>query len=66
MVLIVFGAIFLLVTLVAGKYMMKVPENPSCSENIESVKNNKRNYKVLLIVSSVMIAVGLILELFVL
>lgn len=58
---IVFGIIFLLIVLIAGKMMMKEPENPNCSEDVEGVKTNKKLYKILLTASVAIIAVGLIL-----
>lgn len=60
---IVFGAILLVMTLVAGKFMAKEPENPNCGADVADVKNNKILYKVSLIVSSIMIAAGLLIEL---
>lgn len=63
MALIVFGAILLVMTLVAGKFMAKEPENPNCGADVADVKNNKILYKVSLIVSSIMIAAGLLIEL---
>ena len=41
MALIVFGAILLVMTLVAGKFMAKEPENPNCGADVADVKNNK-------------------------
>ena len=58
---IVFGLIFLLVTLVAGKYMMKEPENPNCSEDVVSVKTNKKTFKILLTIEALVIIAGIIL-----
>lgn len=60
---IVFGAILLVMTLVAGKFMAKEPENPNCGADVADVKNNKILYKASLIVSSIMIAAGLLIEL---
>lgn len=61
---IVFGAILLVMTLVAGKFMAKEPENPNCGADVADVKNNKILYKVCVIISSAMIAAGLLIELF--
>lgn len=58
---IVFGAILLVMTLVTGKFMVKEPKNPNCEVD---VKNNKILYKVCVIISSAMIAAGLLIELF--
>ncbi len=66
MVLIVFGIILLVMTFIAGKFMKKEATDPNCSEDVNDVKANKRNYKVGLWASGIMIVVGLILELFIL
>jgi len=58
---IVFGIILLLIVLIAGKMMMKEPENPNCSEDVDGVKTNKKLYKILLAASIVIIVVGLVL-----
>lgn len=63
MALTVFGSILLVMTLVAGKFMAKKPENPNCSADVADVKNNKNLYRVCLIVSVTMIVAGLILGL---
>ena len=64
MAVLVFGAILLVMTLVAGKFMAKEPENPNCGADVADVKNNKRLYKISVIVSSIMIVAGLLIELF--
>ena len=62
MVLIVFGIILLVMTLVAGKFMKKEATNPNCSEDVNDVKANKRNYKIGLWASGIMIILGLVIE----
>lgn len=59
---IVFGLIFLVVTLIAKKHMKTEATNSNCSEDVKDVKDNHRNYKICLGVSIAMIIVGLILE----
>lgn len=64
MALTVFGSILLVMTLVAGKFMAKEPENPDCGADVADVKNNKILYKTCLIVSIAMIVIGIIVGLF--
>ena len=62
MVFIVFGIILLVMTLIAGKIMKKKPTNPNCNEDVNDVKANKRNYKIGLWASGIMIILGLVIE----
>jgi len=64
MALTVFGAVLLVMTLVAGMFMAKEPENLNCRADVADVKNNKILYKVCVIVSSAMIVAGLLIKLF--
>lgn len=59
--LIVFGLIFLVMTLIAKHYMKKEAENPNCSEDVNDVKANWTLFKVLLPIEILMIVVGLVL-----
>lgn len=63
MALTVFGSILLVMTLVAGKFMAKEPENSNCGADVADVKNNKILYKTCLIVSIAMIVIGIIVGL---
>lgn len=65
MVLIVFGVLFLVMTLIVGVFTKKEKdiENPNCKEEVTDVKNNRKLYKWFIIVFSLMIIVGLIIEL---
>ena len=59
--LLIFGAIFLLITLIVKpKLTKKVPEN-ACHQAHEAVEDNKRWYKIFLILSVTMIVAGIIL-----
>ena len=65
MVLIVFGVLFLVMTLVVGVFTKKEKdiENPNCKEEVTDVANNRKLYKWFIIVFVVMIIAGLIIEL---
>lgn len=65
MVLIVFGVLFLVMTLVVGVFTKKEKdiENPNCSEEVNDVANNRKLYKWFIIVFVIMIIAGLIIEL---
>lgn len=65
MVLIVFGIIFLTMTLIVGKFTKKEKdiENPNCKEEVKDVSDNRKIFKWLIAISSVMIIIGFIIEL---
>ena len=56
--MIVFGIIFLLVTILGRSMMTTSPENPNCSEDVNDVKTNKKLYKWFLIAEILVILVG--------
>ena len=61
--LIIFGLIFLVITLIAGPKLTKVVLPGQCHQADEDVANNKKWYKIFLVVSIVMIVSGIIVAL---
>lgn len=57
----VFGGIFLLITLFVGPRLQNEVEAPWCPNDVQGVADNKKWYKRFLIISSTMVAVGILL-----
>ena len=57
----IFGIIFLVMTFIAKFFMQKKVNNPSCPEDVKHVKENKKYFKIFLIISIVFILVGILL-----
>jgi hypothetical protein len=56
--ILVFGVIFLLITLFVGPRLTNRVLEGECHQAYESVETNKKYYKIFLILSSIMIIVG--------
>ena len=61
--LIVFGLIFLVITLIAGPRLTNKVLPGQCHQADEDVANNKKWYRIFLVVSIVMIVSGIIIAL---
>lgn len=61
----VFGGIFLIISIITYLTMDKKVENPNCPEDVRSVAFNKKWGKIILIINSIIVAIGLICLLFV-
>ena len=61
---IIFGAIFLIIGLIAGNMMQKEVMNPNCPEDRNNVKRNKIWYKWLMIICPIIILIGLLFSIF--
>ena len=56
--LFVFGLIFLVITLFVYPRLQKTVDKPWCPEDVKNVSNNKKYFRIFLIVSIIMIVIG--------
>ncbi len=56
----VFGGIFLIMAIISYYTMYKEVQNPNCPEDVRDVAFNKKWGKIILIVNSVIVVIGLI------
>jgi hypothetical protein len=56
--LFIFGLIFLAITLFVYPRLQKEVENPWCPNDVKAVSDNKKYFKIFLIVSISMIVIG--------
>ena len=61
--LVVFGGIFLIMSLIIYLVMKKEVLNPNCMDEVMSVKTTKRNQKILFFSSLIMVIAGIIMML---
>ena len=56
----VFGLIFLIITLAVYPKLKKEVDKPWCPQSVKGVADNKKYFRIFLIVSILMILIGLI------
>lgn len=59
--LLVFGGIFLIMSVIIFFVMRKKVNNPNCHDDVESVRTTKRNWLIFFIISLLMFLSGLII-----